>query len=151
MVRDDMLASYGISKEQLHADALASSAALLPAKVSHLSDEISRLSQCGRGEAEDGSSGSKMLVLSNSKNFFGAAALFYNGIMDLIAEMTGGSYFILPSSVNELILLPDDGSADPESLAALVRDVNRCVVRPDEWLSDNVYYYDAQTRQFRPA
>ena len=184
MVRDNMLESYGVSPEQLHADALASSAALLPAKISRLSDEINRTRRCaGEGSdstphaecpetangplpetcldttngpvpaacPDDGTPGSRMLLISNSKNFFGAAALFYDGLMDFIAGMVGGSYYVLPSSVNELILLPDDGETDPECLAALVRDVNRSVVRPDEWLSDNVYYYDAQAKQFRPA
>ncbi len=197
MVRDNMLESYGVSPEQLHADALASSAGLLPVKISRLSDEINRTrhcvsegsdsappaecpetangpmpAACPDGDApgsipaarpddahglmpsacpDDGTPGSRMLLISNSKNFFGAAALFYDGLMEFIAGMIGGSYYVLPSSVNELILLPDDGETDPECLAALVRDVNRTVVRPDEWLSDNVYYYDAQAKQFRKA
>ncbi|MBR4150263.1 MAG: hypothetical protein IKR08_02690 [Firmicutes bacterium] len=183
MVRDNMLESYGVSPEQLHADALASSAVLLPAKISRLSDEINRARHCAgeeRGDTpaecqetanglmpetcpdtangpvpaacpDDGTPASRMLLISNSKNFFGAAALFYDGLMEFIEGVIGGSYYVLPSSVNELILLPDDGETDPECLAALVRDVNRSVVRPDEWLSDNVYYYDAQTKQFRKA
>ncbi len=84
-----------------------------------------------------------MLILSNSDKFFGATALFYPEVKAQIADATGGSYYILPSSVHELIVLPDKGSFDERELARMVQSVNSCEVRPEEQLGNKVLYYNA--------
>ncbi len=84
-----------------------------------------------------------MLVLSNSDKFFGATALFYPEIKAQIADVTGGSYYVLPSSVHELIVLPDNGSFDERELARMVQSVNSCEVSPEEQLGNKVLYYNA--------
>ena len=90
----------------------------------------------------------KMLVLSNPSFLNGAASLFYENCMDRISEAVGGDFVILPSSVHELIVLKDDGSLDYNDLAETVRNVNRTMVKPSEFLSDHVYRYDAQEHSF---
>ena len=82
-----------------------------------------------------------MFVLSTESGMFGASALFYPGILDRISEMFGVGLFILPSSVHEVIILPDTGAHNPEMLKQLVRQANRTVVEPNEVLSDNVFYF----------
>ena len=84
-----------------------------------------------------------MLVLSNTDKFFGATALFYPDIKVQIADVTGGSYYVLPSSVHELIVLPDNGSFDERELARMVQSVNSCEVSPEEQLGNKVLYYNA--------
>ncbi len=84
-----------------------------------------------------------MLVLSNADKFFGATALFYPEIKAQIADVTGGSYYVLPSSVHELIVLPDNGSFDERELARMVQSVNSCEVSPEEQLGNKVLYYNA--------
>ena len=59
-----------------------------------------------------------------------------------------GSFYILPSSINELIFTPcdsDEAESDPEKLADIVKDVNATTVPTDEILSDHVYFYDYKT------
>ena len=84
-----------------------------------------------------------MLILSNSDKFFGATALFYPEVKAQIADATGGSYYVLPSSVHELIVLPDNGTFDERELARMVQSVNSCEVRPEEQLGNKVLYYNA--------
>ena len=84
-----------------------------------------------------------MLILSNSDKFFGAAALFYPEVQARIADVTGGSYYVLPSSVHELIILPDNGSLDERELARMVQSVNSCEVSPEEQLGNKVLFYNA--------
>ena len=38
-----------------------------------------------------------------------------------------------------------------ESYKAMVREINREVVSPEDWLSDQVYYYDAEDKQVKMA
>lgn len=54
-----------------------------------------------------------------------------------------GSFWIIPSSIYEVILLPDDDGADEHMLNAMVQEVNETQVVPEERLADHVYYYDA--------
>ena len=84
-----------------------------------------------------------MLILSNSDKFFGATALFYPEVQAQVADATGGSYYILPSSVHELIVLPDNGTFEERELARMVQSVNSCEVRPEEQLGNKVLYYNA--------
>ncbi|MBQ6151998.1 MAG: hypothetical protein IJJ03_10145 [Mogibacterium sp.] len=77
-------------------------------------------------------------VLTNSGFFWGAGTLFYPGIMDRICELLGGDFYVLPSSVHELILIKVEDQ-DPQELADLVRSANRSVVRENEILADDLY------------
>ena len=49
-----------------------------------------------------------------------------------------GAYYILPSSVYELLFLPK-GLTDLSDLLDLVHQVNQNSLKPGEWLSNNVY------------
>lgn len=147
IVTNEMLDSYGISLQQLNEDALSSGARLFPAELKPLCELISELEGMP-AEKPDPVEGGDVLLLTNVRKINGASALFYPGIMEMAADDAGGSYFILPSSVNEVIIIPDDGEKDVRQLKAMVREVNRSILRDDEYLSDNVYYYDAGRKVF---
>ena len=46
-----------------------------------------------------------LIVVTNETGIDGAAAVFYPGVMDQLGEEIKGDFFILPSSVHELLLL----------------------------------------------
>ncbi len=105
------------------------------------------LLQDGRAPVENMS----MLVLSNPDKVFGATALFYPEVKSQIADATGGSYYVLPSSVHEMIILPDDGKMEKRALAQMVRAVNASEVHPEEQLGNKVLYYDAAQERLTVA
>lgn len=82
-----------------------------------------------------------MYVLSTESGNCGASALFYPGVLERIAEYFRVSFFILPSSIHEVIILPDTGQHAVEGLSQMVKQANGTVVQPNEVLSDNVFYY----------
>ena len=92
-----------------------------------------------------------MLVLSNTERSLGATALFYPGIQEKIADLVGGDYFVLPSSIHEVIILPDDGYLDPKTLAGMVSEVNKTQVSPEERLGDKVLHYRADLERLNVA
>ena len=51
--------------------------------------------------------------------FWGAAALFYPGVMDRLREMLG-DFYVIPSSVHELLLLPITADADPKNISEMI-------------------------------
>ena len=83
-----------------------------------------------------------MKVLSNNKGIHGAACILYPGVLDGVAQEMGNNFFILPSSVHEVILLPDTGNEDSEDLKKIISAVNTTQVAPEEVLSDTLYRYD---------
>lgn len=95
-------------------------------------------------EAHSGKDETGMYVLSNFSRLYGAAAILYEGIMDSCSRQLGGSFYILPSSVHEVILVSDDGQVTREKLGQMVKEVNATQVEIQEQLSDYVYYYNAE-------
>lgn len=93
----------------------------------------------------------KQHVLSNGNCCYGAAGMLRKDLMEGFAEQAGGSFYILPSSIHDLILLPDDGSVSVECLKEMVKEVNKSAVAREEWLSEDVYYYDCEEKKVRIA
>jgi len=83
-----------------------------------------------------------MKVLTNSRKTHGAACILYPGVLDGMAQEMGSDFFILPSSIHEVILLPDTGYGDNEELKGMIREVNSTQVALEEVLSDTLYRYD---------
>ena len=79
-------------------------------------------------------------VLTNEYRNHGASAMLRLDILREFAERMDGDLFILPSSLNEVILLPDRKDRNPDSLRSLVQKNNRDYA-VDEELSENLYYY----------
>lgn len=82
-----------------------------------------------------------MYVLTNNYKQFGAANIANVDLLDRIAENMECDYYILPSSIHELIIVKDDDSMDAEKLKEMVRDVNDTQVEAMEILSYSVYKY----------
>ena len=71
--------------------------------------------------------------------------------MEQAAEQVGGDFFVLPSSIHEVLMIPDDGKADYRELEAMVQSINETQVAPADRLSDHVYHYDQKDRVFELA
>ena len=48
---------------------------------------------------------------------------------------------MIPCSIHECLILPDDGTYREEELNSMVRDVNKTQLQPDDVLSDHVYKF----------
>ena len=58
---------------------------------------------------------------------------------------------MIPSSINEILLVPDNGDMTADALRDMVQEVNAKEVSPEERLSDNVYHYDSKDHVFELA
>lgn len=74
--------------------------------------------------------------------------LAYQDFMDKASERVGGNFFILPSSIHEILIVPDNGKMDLKELEAMVKEVNATQVAPADKLTDNVYHYDSKEKIF---
>lgn len=92
-----------------------------------------------------------MIVVTNKDRVNGAATMFYPGVMNEIGEKLGRNFFVLPSSLHETIVVPDDGSMDFKELLAMVTEINETEVDTRDKLTDQVYHYDVTDRVFEKA
>lgn len=89
----------------------------------------------------------KMFVLTNEQKLNGAAALLDEKMMEQITEKVGNDFYILPSSVHEVLIVPKEEGMEFKDLEAMVQEVNATQVAPQDKLSDHVYQYDNETRE----
>lgn len=85
-------------------------------------------------------------VLSAESGQFGAAVLGYPEELKKAAEQLGEGFYVLPSSIHEVILLPDSKAVgiDPKELQQMVAEINQQQVREEERLSNSVYHFDGR-------
>lgn len=77
----------------------------------------------------------------------GAIALFYPGAMERFAKEIG-SFFVIPSSTEEVILMPGN---DPTGINEMIRDVNAQCVGDDLVLDSHAYFFDKETSTLKPV
>lgn len=137
-----------ISIKQIENDALLNSMTRNPAVIKSMDSEIESI--IGISIPKDEAT-SEMYIASVPSKKFGACVLAYPGFFEQAAAVVGGSYYILPSSIHELILLADDGTSTVEDLQNTVREINQTEVSESDFLSDEVYHYDVNTKKFENA
>ena len=147
VITDELMKEYGMSAGELFDRALRNTAESFPAVLHDLGESvIGGPDECEnlldlpavRAPAWTGPG----YVLTNSSFYWGAGALFYPGVIKRIHELLDGGFYILPSSVHELILIAADDQ-DPERLVELIRSANRTVVQENEVLADDLYRCDS--------
>ena len=86
-----------------------------------------------------------MIVVTNDSKLYGAGDIFVDkALREHVAERIGGDYYIIPSSVHEVICVSADAMT-PGQAAAMIQEVNANEVRPEEVLGTHPYHVDAQT------
>ncbi len=86
-----------------------------------------------------------LLVLTNKRKYFGASCILYHGLLEKFSERLGQGFYILPSSIHEVILLPENYVKHPDRLMKMVSEVNETQLDPEDVLTDSVYYYERKT------
>lgn len=93
-------------------------------------------------------------VLTNEQMLYGAAGMLYEGVLEHAAEEMRSGFYVLPSSVHEVILYSSEGTdrMELEGLKSMVAEINRSgLVDREDVLSDEVYYYDRMKRRLFSA
>lgn len=85
-----------------------------------------------------------MYVATNEQCSLGAAVMRYPDFLEKVRGMIRGDFYILPSSIHEVILVPESFGMEPERMQEMVKEINQTGVAPEEVLSDSVYYFDGE-------
>ena len=152
LVTNQIIESMGVTPEQLHVDALENAPHIKPAEIRGMSEVMAEL--VGPEQAEMmgivpmDPKDEQRFVATVPDKVHGAGVLAYQDFMDQAAERVGGDFFILPSSIHEILIVPDNGQMDLKTLEDMVKDVNATQVAPADKLTDSVYHYDSKAKIF---
>ena len=94
-----------------------------------------------------------LYVLSTSIRVNGAALILLPDILEKIGEKAGMDYYLIPSSIHELLIARDDGLVTPKLLKEIVYEGNRtdAVIKQEDVLSDNIYFYSRAKKSLKIA
>ena len=162
-VTNDLMKQYGVSFDKLYQDAVENSQKLFPPKVLPITAMIMGMSGFEMGmESEVPDSFSRqvqdidlerdgMAVITNQTSVNGAAVIFYPDVLKTIGDHVEENYYILPSSIHEVIVVADNKETQLSFLEAMVKEVNHGQVAPKDRLSDTVFHYDYKEHLFERA
>ncbi|MDD3415800.1 MAG: DUF5688 family protein [Lachnospiraceae bacterium] len=141
-IKNKTMENYGITEEQLYQNALSSSQRNFPVKFRSFAQTMQEVIPVVEIDSEN--EPFELFMVTNDQLEHGAAAILYPSFMEEAAEIVDGSYYIIPASQDELLLLKDDNILTPREIAIAVHDINELI--GDRKLSDSVFHYNTETR-----
>jgi hypothetical protein len=127
---------WGLTTEELYNRAVENTKKKWPVTLMKLTDKLKEI------KPDEMVPECNLYVMTNSTNSNGSIYMTDRDVLDDFAEKMSSNFYIIPSSVHEVILYPDDEMLSKEQLQEMVSEVNRYVLSDVEYLSDSVYYYD---------
>ena len=151
-IRNEHIENWNVNVEQLYKDEKLNVKCLIPARLMCMQHVIEKLCDISKGEEKDllkakfpPENKEFMYILTNSIHQFGAAVLAYPNILEMASRIIGEDFYLLPSSIHEVILIPKSKSPDLKDLNEMINEVNETQVQEEEVLSDHAYYYEKNT------
>lgn len=142
-ITNSLVDFWKVVPKDLYALALNNAPLLLPASFKPMNVVIKEL--IGEYAHITQSEETVLFVLTNQLGSFGASCLLYKDILSQIAVQLGENYYILPSSIHEVLIIPESKSPSLEHLNEMILEINETLLDVEEYLSDHAYYFDHKT------
>lgn len=144
LIRNEHLDIWKVEKDMVIRDSLANMQVIFPAEVINMADLLKELYDdpaqliCGK---------LPMYVLTTKARMYGAAAILYSGQLEAIAREVEDDFYLLPSSIHEIIILPKKYAAEEAYLSQMVDEINHEQLDIEEVLSEHAYLYSNHTKE----
>lgn len=133
----EMLEAWDIDEETLFEQAKANQEIMRPARITRMSERLGLPDEA-----------IPLYIISTDTEINGASAILYEGVADRVRNMIG-DFYILPSSIHEVIVVPKSYRDDIEALSEMVKMVNSESVAEEDRLTNSVYAYDFDANTIR--
>lgn len=150
--------ALGLSEDELFKLAADNTKNLLPIKIRSMDEIMRELFKSEDMPDEvidmmlpDVPEEMKMYVITNEYNLNGAGAMLYEKEVGELADKLGTDLLILPSSLHEVIAVPDHPGNNLEEMADMVYQINMSQVDIADRLSNQVYKYNRSERKLSLA
>ena len=135
-ITNDILHRWGKTFDEMYEVALSNTMRKYPGRIAPLSDILEEYTG-GSLENVD----SPFYYIGTERSIQGCVAMLYPGLLREVYQQMGEPYYLIPSSINELLALPVSFDSDPEKLKELIWEVNTYMVERTEVLSNVLYIY----------
>lgn len=153
LVTNELLNAWDIEPDELHEDALTADlkrGVMLNTLEDTVLYTMGIIDEPKNYFINDGKSIDPIYVLKNPSGAYGSGLIENELVRERIAEVLDGNFYVLPSSLHEVIIVPELG-ADIKALNEMVKDVNSNVVENSDVLSDKVQFCNAITLKLENA
>lgn len=147
LVTNQEVRVWEISINELLLAAKENTPRLFPAQIIDMDEMIRKTGIC----IPEDESAIPMYIMTNEQEVNGASVLLYDNVLAAFACKKRTDFYILPSSIHEVILVPSERIDNPDGLFQMVEDANKTVVALGDILSDSVYYYNRKKNQILPV
>lgn len=149
LITNKMLDQYGISKEQLRDDALENAPKHRPVQDTGLLKTIVEMSGDERIPGIEFATipeDEPVRVVTVPGGFNGAGVIAYPNFMNDMARKLNGNFYILPCSIHEVLIVKEDSFMEPRELRNMVEIANSTEIKPEDRLTDSVYFYNQERK-----
>lgn len=144
MVRNEHLKLWNKGKEEVIATARKNTHDHDDFNIRHIADVLANIAGCNLEKDLVTEDEFPMYVATNRKMQNGAAVLTMNDKLKGFSDVLGGDFYVIPSSVHELILFAPGDRKEAYEIDDMIKEVNAKELSPDEILSDHAYLYRAK-------
>ena len=142
IVTKQLIENWEISEDEVFNDAIENSKGKL--QIKNILDVLKGMVGADDFEVLDDNP-VQMYVSSNKEMTYGSYCFIDLDFLAKISDKFCKNIYIIPSSIHETLIIPDDDNVNPEELAVMIKSVNSTEVKLNEILSDHAYYYDRNT------
>ena len=86
----------------------------------------------------------RMFLLTNSTRCYGAACILYPGVLHALTRREKEDLYLLPVSVNDVLIFPAGNETDGEFLKKRAAELAEVMRGEEDWLSGKLYRYTAE-------
>jgi len=148
VITNEHLNLLGISEKELFDTAKNNGEKFQPVRIRCMEDLLYELGRkIGVEVLKTETEQPVLYVMSNTKSLFGAVSMTFPEELECFSMQIKKSFYLLPSSVHEIILVPECDTFCREYFKSMVTEINATQVDATEVLSDNIYFYDRETKQ----
>lgn len=143
LIRNKHLELWKKDIQALLSDAHQNTRNIFPAELIPMSEIVSNipLDEDGHTISDlDTELQPELYILTNFVKQQGAVCILYEGILNQIWNFLQEDYFIIPSSIHEVMIVRASGTA-ANNLNQMIQEINELAVSPEERLSDHAYFY----------
>lgn len=150
-VTKEMATEWGVCEGQLLEKALNNSTGEF--NITSLLGKVIECAKESKMEPEElGFSGDEpedAYVLGNDSGIDGASVLLNTPFLSGVSSYLKDSFYVLPSSIHECIVMPKEMVTDVSELKRMVVEVNQTTVDERDFLSDSIYFFSKDEKQLR--
>ncbi len=149
LIYNSHLEMWHVTKEELYRQARENALRLVPWEFYSMQEAVQELLEEGESKEDLPEPYLPMYVLTNRDRNLGASVILFDKVLSEVGERLGEDYYILPSSIHEVIVIPAGFAIPKKELEAMVREMNTTQVLAQEVLSDRVYFYCCRQHSLR--